>query len=138
MCELSTKLKLCTCGAASVSELRNYWILYRFDKAQDCIVAGSIVSYDEPSKTVQANNRALLLERLHEADAFDVDLRPREGDRLQLTFTCSEPGGRVKTLYYGYEYKSGRWTEEEYDELSWERKHYQAKFGKVQPALKGE
>lgn len=138
MCELSRKLKLCTCAAASVSELRNYWILHRFDKTKDFIVAGSIVLYDEPSKSVQAHNKALLLERLQEADAFDVDLRPRERDRLQLTFTCSEPGGRVNTLYYGYEYKSGRWTEEEYDELSWETNHDQTRFGEVQLALKGK
>jgi len=144
MCELSKKLKLCTCAVASVEHLRHYWVLYRFNKTKDDLVMGQAMLLEEPGKAVQAYNRSLLLERLNEHDAFDINLNPQEGDRLQLKFTCSDSGvlsiltrnRKIKKIIYGYTYRNGRWIEEPFDHLAWERRHDREKFGEIQSALR--
>src|ERR1700754_961408 len=92
MCKLSGKLKLCTCNATTVSRLQNYWVLHRFNAEKDVRVIGTMLLQDKLESQTEVHKRALLLERLHEPDAFDVDLQPGEGDRLQLTFQCTTPG----------------------------------------------
>lgn len=141
MCEVSEKLKLCTCAAgASAANLDHCWVLHRFDPAKHTMVIGRVRMPDRLDAEVEAYNRALLLARLNEPDAFDVDLAPHEGDRLQLTFTCphSVPRdkGRVKTIHYGYAYENGRWREMPYESLSWYRKHDREQVGEIRPALK--
>ncbi len=90
MCKLSNQLKLCTCDVGSVDRLEHYWVLHRFDPRKDDSVIGRLFMPHTLDGRVEAYNRSLLLQRLQEGDAFDVDLKPREGDRLQLTFRCSE------------------------------------------------
>ena len=88
---------------------------------------------------VDAYNRSLLLQRLHEDDVFDVDLKLRDGDRLQLTFRCSERGasGRSahKVITYGYTWNAGRWTEESFNPLFWQWHHNREMFGELAPSL---
>lgn len=140
MCELSKKLKLCTCDAgSSVAALDHFWVLHRFDPAKNTMVIGRVRMPDRLDAEVEAYNRALLLARLNEPDAFDVDLGPREGDRLQLTFTFRKhvPPGKesVKVIHYGYAYENGRWKEMPYESLSWYRKHHREQSGELRPAL---
>lgn len=78
-------------------------------------------------------NKAMLLKRLNETDAFDVELFPKSKDRLQLTFTC--PGANDQQITYGYSYKKGKWVEEDYDPLEWCWHHDEQKFGIINPAL---
>lgn len=141
MCELSEKLKLCTCGAGSVRGLDHYWVLHRFRAGKDDFVIGRVRPPDTIDEKVEAHNRALLLARLNEDDAFDVDLSPREGDRLELSFRCAERGAsgqaNMKHIVYGYAFTSGRWVEEPYDPLSWSWHHDDEHFGEIRPALAG-
>lgn len=138
MCKLDERLKLCTCDVPSVSALEHYWVLYRFDEEKNHMVIGRVRLPDKLDAEVEAYNRRLLLARLQEEDAFDVDLHPKEGDRLAITFQCSEvdaSGRRVKkTITYGYARTGGRWVEEPYDSLSWEWHHDQERFGALRPA----
>lgn len=81
-------------------------------------------------------NRELLLRRLQEEDAFDVELDLQDRDRLQLTFQFSESGTSgaptTKVITYGYSWKAGRWDEEEFCPLAWQWHHDWAMSGEVQ------
>lgn len=139
MCKLRETLKLCTCDVPSVSALEHYWVLYRFDKAKDDMVIGRVMLPDRLAAEVEEYNRRLLLARLQEEDAFDVDLHPEEGDRLAITFACSEANasGRLvkKTITYGYARTGGRWVEEPYDPLSWQWHHDRERFGELRSSM---
>jgi len=133
VCKLSEKLKLCTCSAGSVADLEDYWVLHRFVEGKNQIVIGRALLPDKLDAKVEAHNRSLLLARLNDPDAFDIDLRPRDGDRLQLTFRFSV-GGAAKTISYGYTHAQGRWIEQAYDSLSWQWHHDSESFGEVRSA----
>jgi hypothetical protein len=139
MCKVSSKLKLCTCAVPDVSRLRFYWVLHRFDPRKDVRRVGRVARPDVLDARDEAHNRTLLLARLQEPDAFDVDLEPREGDRLQLTFRFTERdrAGRktVKEITYGYARIRGRWVEEKYDPLLWHWHHDRERFGELRPAV---
>jgi len=76
---------------------------------------------------------------LHENNVFDVELNVQNGDRLQLTFRCSEPAvsgqPEIKVITYGYTWRAGRWTEETFDPLSWQEHHDPAMTGELDPTL---
>ena len=135
MCKLSHQLKLCTCSVPEVSKLKHYWVLHRFDPQKHELVHGIVFPAHTLDARVDAYNRALLLQRLHEDDVFDIDLNLQNGDRLQLTFRCSEPdaSGRptVKRITYGYTWTAGRWTEEAFDSMEWEYSHDAAMSGEL-------
>jgi hypothetical protein len=139
VCKLSSQLKLCTCDVGSVDRLEHYWVLHRFDPRKDDSVIGKLFMPHTLDGRVEAYNRSLLLQRLQEGDAFDVDLKPREGDRLQLTFRCSEADAseslKGKIITYGYAWSAGRWVEQAFDPLSWRARHDEERFGEVRPAL---
>lgn len=130
MCKLGDALKLCTCDVTSVDDLDHFWVFHRFDPSKNATVIGrTLVSY-ALAPEIEAHNRALLIARLNEPDAFDVDLAPREGDRLQLTFRF---GGYYKRTSYGYEFRDGKWSEQEFDNLAWADHHDRERFGELKP-----
>jgi hypothetical protein len=130
MCEVSEKLKLCTCEVASVGELENYWVLHRLVKGKDQIVVGRSLLRPRLDEDLERWNHLILLARLNEPDTFDVDLEAREGDRLLLVFR--------KDITYGFQRERGRWVPagEPYDHLAWARRHVSERFGEVRAALK--
>jgi hypothetical protein len=134
MCELSDKLKLCTCDVGSVADLTHYWVLHRFVGGKNHMVVGRTAIRDTLDPKLEAHNRALLLARLNEGDVFDVDPKPHEGDRLLLSFRCEE-AGKPKTIQYGYAHVGGQWIEEPYDALGWQWHHDRGPFGDVRAAL---
>lgn len=139
MCRISSTLKLCTCDVGDVSQLQNYWILHRFHSGKDYFVIGRTMVPDVLDPQDEAFNRALLLARLQEPDAFDVDLEPQEGDRLQLTFQVSGRDGAgqqpPKMITYGYAWSGGRWVEERFDHHMWQWQHDRERFGELRPGM---
>jgi hypothetical protein len=139
MCRVSSTLKLCTCAVRDVSRLRHYWVLHRFDPRKANRMIGRVARPDVLDARDEVHNRALLLARLQEPDAFDVDLAPREGDRLQLTFRFAERdrAGRkaFKEITYGYAWTAGRWVEKEFEPLGWQWHHDRERIGELRPAV---
>jgi hypothetical protein len=133
MCKLSSQLKLCSCEASDVSKLESFWVLHRFDPRKNDMVIRRVMRADTLDPQLDTYNRSLLLQRLHEDDAFDVDLKLQSGDRLQLTFQCSESdeAGQsvLKRITYGYTWTAGRWSEEPYSSLEWQWHHDRAMLG---------
>ena len=137
MCELPKALRFCTCKARSLAQLTHFWVFYRFDKTKDDMVIGRVALPDRLDATVDKYNRALLLARLHEDDAFDLDLDPREGDLLAIAFRCTEVNQRGvredRTITYGYKRTGDRWVDEPFNHLEWQWHHHHERFGKLRP-----
>lgn len=135
MCKLEGTLKLCTCNAKEASWLDQHWVFYRFNAEKHDMMIGRVLLPDRLHPNVEAANRRLLLARLQEEDAFDVELQPAEGDRLLITLRCTEldaAGKEVsKMITYGYERKAGKWVEEPFNSLSWQWHHDRVRFGEL-------
>ncbi len=135
MCKLEGTLKFCTCNAKEAARLEQSWVFYRFNAEKHQRLRGRVAVPDRLHPQVDAANRRLLLARLQEDDAFDVDLEPAEGDRLAITLRCAESdkaGKEVRKLVtYGYERKAGRWVEEPFHGLGWQWHHDEVGVGKL-------
>ncbi|HZG72225.1 MAG TPA: hypothetical protein VEY51_11890 [Chondromyces sp.] len=94
------------------------------------MIMGEPIMPIEINEATDLINKETLLKRVNERDAFDVQLNPREGDRLQLTFSCQGENG-IGMIHYGFEYRNGKWEEEDYEVFDWKRKHEEEDFGEV-------
>lgn len=133
MCKISDKIKFCTCKSSSVEKLKHYWIFHQYVEGQENIVIGTTMMPYLLDEQVEIQNKTLLLKRINEVDAFDVELNPKEKDRLQLSFKCG--GDMNDFLDYGFEFRDGKWVEEQFDSLEWMWNHSEAKFGLIRNAL---
>lgn len=105
MCNLSDKIKFCTCSK-DLSKEKHTWSFHRsINPYEMCLGITLGMSLDR--KTFY-ENRAVLLLRLNEPHAFDVDLSPQENDYLLLAFTYNEKRGKE---CLGFVFKNGRWVE---------------------------
>ena len=111
MCEVSDKLKLCTCSS-DIEELDNYWVLHRFEKDRWVIIMGETMPPSEIDLKVDLKNKELLAKLINEPDVFDKTIKPKEKDRLSINFKCSE-----EYMTYGFEFQKERWVEIGYDFL---------------------
>ncbi len=133
MCKDSDKIKLCSCKATSIEKLKHYWIFYRYNSTKNNIIIGDFILPYMLDEEMVIKNKAVLRKRLNEEDAFDIDIFPKNKDRLQLTFTCSAFSNQQIT--YGYSYKNGKWIEKDFDPLEWQWHHDEEIFGIIKPAL---
>ena len=134
MCLASDKIKFCTCTASSVEQLKHYWVLHRRIKGKNAMVIGEPVMPYDLSREENQVNEQLLLRRINEPDAFDVDLKPADGDRLQVSFKCVEVADSY--VHYGFSYSNGKSKKAKYDGLKWMWHHEETRFGKLQNALR--
>jgi hypothetical protein len=133
MCRVSDKIKFCTCSV-SLDQLKNYWVLHRYVEGKlDIVIGQPLMPYNVDEQT-DTYNKEVLLKRVNEADAFDVNLNPKENDRLQVTFTRDMED--EENMNYGFVFKNGKWEEEGYDALEWMWRHEEKTFGKVKEAFK--
>lgn len=133
MCRVSEKIKFCTCSAPSIDSLKHYWVFYRKVKGKDIMVMGEPMSPYPINIADDQHNRNLLKLRVNEPDAFDIDLQPKTGDRLQVSFQCANAVEGY--LHYGFKFEKGKWIEKEFDYFDWMTHHEEDKFGKLNPAL---
>ena len=87
----------------------------------------------------EAFNSELLLRLLNEGDVFDIELKPKNNDRLLLSFYVSNTmyAGGSNQKDYGFKYDRGKWKAHPFDPFEWERKHDEEKEGKIENALQG-
>ncbi len=130
MCKVSEKLKLCTCEF-DPDKTKNYWEFSRYTSEEKGIdIVGTALPPVEIAPENDAFNRKLLSKLLNEGNVFDVDLNPRDKDRLLLSFQIkTDSWGRH--LHYGYTYKNGEWIEEEFGPFGWSWHHDEEKSGKI-------
>jgi hypothetical protein len=134
MCKVSNKIKFCTCHVDDMDDLPHFWIFHSYHEEQELMVVGSPIMPVAIDEATDLINREALLKRVNEQDAFDVELLPKEKDRLQLSFSC-EGERNFGRLDYGFEYRDGKWEEEDYESFDWMMKHKEKQFGEINPAL---
>src|SRR5688572_20320503 len=106
MCQVSDKLKLCTCDTQDYQKLKHYWTLHRFIKGKENLLVGEGFFPYFMARALNLINYDTIHSLLNEGTPFDVDLKPLKKDRLCLCFTCDEEGNRI---YYGFQYNGRKW-----------------------------
>jgi len=127
MCEISDKLKLCTC-IDKIDELEHFWVLHRFIKGQENFVIGEPMLPNFLDKKTDLKNRNLLLDLLNSGNVFDQPIIPKAKDRLELSFY---DGSLEQRITYGFVFKKGKWEEEGYDPLEWMWHHKPENHSKI-------
>jgi hypothetical protein len=134
MCKVSEKIKFCSCSSP-LDKLKHYWVLHRFVAGKHEIVVGQPIFSAEIEESIDNLNKEVLLHRMNEPDAFDVDLGPKPKDRLLISLRCGDDA--YGYIHYGFRYsKNGKWVEEQYDTFEWMWRHEEAQFGKLVSPLK--
>ena len=130
MCNISNKIKLCSCTNRSVNKLDHYWILHRFNEARDIIIIGEPIMPYEMSNPNYGINVATLKTRLNDNDAFDIAIKFEEKDQLEIVFNhlIKDPS---KTFTYYFKYTNGKWFEEDNDPFDLMNHYDELKFGKL-------
>jgi hypothetical protein len=134
MCRISNQLKLCTCHAGKARP-RNYWVFQRPGKYNDIQMMGEPVMPAMIDPEDDAFNATLLQKLLNEGDVFDIDLKPRSKDRLQLSFYVNQPeeGSESNHIHYCFIYKRGKWCKHIYDLFEWEGEPEEEVMGQIVP-----
>ena len=109
MCTISNNLKLCTCKTTEVETLKHYWILYR-PHFTGMEVLGSISAPADISMETELYNQETLNTLLNAGNCFDVDMKVRERDVLQLYFSC-----QGSYLTYAFTFRKNKWQSTVYD-----------------------
>lgn len=135
MCEVSDKLKLCTCNS-DISKLKYYWVFYRYVGGRLDYMIGDPIMPAQIDPETDLLNRTTLEHLLNDGNVFDFDLEPKAKDRLLIAFNIAKGKQDESWLFYGFEYKRRKWTSCEYDSFDWENQLDEEQFGKILGALK--
>ncbi|MFM2394667.1 MAG: hypothetical protein RLZZ546_2649 [Bacteroidota bacterium] len=126
MCQISNKIKFCTCKAKDIDKLKNYWALYRYNEDKNVIIVGL------PIFPVEDNffeiNRKTILARLSEADAFDILLNFEHKDKFVVEINTFD---QHKRKQYAYEFLNDQWMESTANFFELEEDFDQITFGKL-------
>ena len=136
MCEISDKIKFCTCSS-DVENLKHYWVLHRksakLDEMQFCV--GTYMLPNEKAMAFLEINTTTLENRLNEEDAFDVDLELKNKDILEVVINNSSKNYEDR-ITYAFEYKKGKWKSIEYDFFELKNEFEETDSGKMKNVLK--
>lgn len=135
MCIISDKIKFCTCAKGSVEKLKYYWILYRCAKGKEEFCMGMPMMPTRMSDLSFEENQSTLLNRLNEADAFDIPLKFKAKDLLEIVINNNTLDFDA-TFIYSFKFKKGRWVAEETDPFDVMNHFNEEQCGKIKNALK--
>jgi hypothetical protein len=134
MCIISDKIKFCSCANDSVEKLKQYWILYRINKEKNDSCLGETMI---PTSMIDFNfceNQTSLLNRLNEPDAFDVPMKFKAKDLLEIVINNNS---KIQDPFtYTFKYKKGKWEAEETDPFEIMNHFDEEKSGKIKNTLK--
>lgn len=74
MCEVSDKLKLCTCRTKGVEQLKHYWILKR-PTEQFIIVHRDLILPADIGETAHNLDQQTNLKLLNDGNCFDIEFQ---------------------------------------------------------------
>jgi len=134
MCKISKDITFCTCGSIDldvINDLKDYWILYRYNEKLDVIIVGEVI-LDPLLNQANPNNLVeIVLQKLNTNTLFDKSLDFENKDRLHVYITLNDC-----SLNYGFEFNENTWQEIEYDCFSWANKFEVISGGEVLPNSK--
>ena len=129
MCNISNKIKFCSCLASTPDKLRHYWIVHRFNKNLDEFHIGQPQFPDELFVTDYDLNKEILLNRLNESDAFDFKIHFNAKDKLEISINHAQDDSQKAT--YCFKFSKGKWRHAEYDVFELMNHYDELKFGKL-------
>lgn len=135
MCIVSDKIKFCTCANGSVENLKHYWILYRYIKDKEEYCMGEPMMPTSMRDLSFEDNQTTLLNRLNEPDAFDVPLKFKAKDLLEIVIN-NNASDFDKIFTYTFKFKKGKWVSEETDPFEIMNDFDEENSGKIKSALK--
>ncbi len=114
MCQVSDKIKLCSCKTKDVERLKNYWVLHREENTVIQIV-GEVFFPPIIDEEITAQNIDILLKLLNACDIFDVEMQLKNNDILELHLTLPKEyvnigHMRESVLVYSFKYRAGKWS----------------------------
>ncbi len=135
MCIVSDRIKFCTCANGSVENLKHYWILYRFNKDTMVNCMGTSMMPTSMRDLSFEENQTTLLNRLNEPDAFDVPMKFKAKDLLEVVIN-NNASDFDKTFTYTFKFKKGKWVAEETDPFDIMNHFDEENSGKIKSAVK--
>jgi hypothetical protein len=134
MCIVSDKIKFCTCANGSVEKLKHFWILYRYSKDKEEFCMGMPMMPSSMRDLSFEENQSTLLNRLNDLDAFDVPLKFKAKDLLEIVINNTADYHKIFT--YSFKFKKGKWEAEETDPFDIMNHFEEVNSGKIKSALK--
>jgi hypothetical protein len=134
MCIISDKIKFCTCSNSPVEKLKHYWILYRYAKDREAFCMGEPMMPTSMIDSSFAENQATILNRLNEIDAFDIPLKFKAKDLLEIVINNNSKF--QDSFTYSFKLKKGKWMAEETDPFEIMNHFDEENSGKIKSALK--
>lgn len=125
MCQVSEKIRFCTCGEKEIEKLRNYWVLYRYDPKQEEYVIGEPVMPTRLRDPEFFFNQGILQKRLNEKDAFDFPVKFRNKDKFTLYLRYKD-----EDYSYSFIFKNGKWKSADEDPFDTMNHYEELKAGK--------
>ncbi len=119
MCQVSDKIKLCSCKTKDVEQLKNYWTLTRTGQTIELIV-GEIFLPADIDKEINKLNKKTILSVLNTGEIFDIEMQHQENDILELHFSLPEDFEIIDSmqsnyLCYCFRFKDSKWRAAAYD-----------------------
>ncbi len=113
MCEITDQIKFCTCVKGHYSKLSHYWLYYRVGEKKEVLCMGMPSTPFEYFVPDFKANEIKLANRLNESDAFDIPIKPKAGDRMEIVINNLK--SYQERVVYSFRYKKRKWIIDEYD-----------------------
>ena len=112
MCEITDQIKFCTCTQGHYSKLPHYWLYYRVGEMKEELCMGDARTPFEYFVPDFKANEIKLANRLNESDAFDISIKPKAGDRMEIVINNLK--SYQERVVYSFRYKKRQWIIDEY------------------------
>lgn len=133
MCQVSEKIKFCSCATTNPRNLKHYWVWHQYNKDKSIMIVGEIFMPDFIiDKNFKINNKTIL-NRLSETDAFDKILDFKNKDVLEIVLHNKQISYPIT---YCFQFKNGTWRNKKYCPFELESKFDEKEKGKIKNPLK--
>jgi len=136
MCQVSDKIKLCSCKTKNVESLKHYWQIKRKNKDTSYIVGEISMPADIGEKNDKLN-MDIILNQLNTGNIFDMDIEHKNNDILELVFSFKADRERFRNfspntgdfLAYAFKFRNGQW--KKFDYKNWVIDFDEVEKGKI-------
>lgn len=132
MCQVSDKIKFCSCATTNPRNLKYYWVWHQYNKDKNVMIVGEVFLPDYKSDKNKSYNKKTILKRLSEADAFDRVLDFKNKDVLEIALNNEQNSNLIT---YCFQFKNGAWRNKEYHPFELESEYDEKEKGKIKSPL---
>lgn len=133
MCQVSEKIKFCSCATKNAHNLKHYWVWHQYNKEKNLMIVGEVYLPNFIVDTHKKINKTTILNRLTETEAFDKVLEFKNKDILQIVLNNAP---KNDTLTYCFQFKNGTWKSIEYCYFSLVNNFDEKEHGKLKQPIK--